>query len=233
MIKYSKSDDELPHENPEFDSRLECFFNGDPIPPKDAVDFDVGSRIEEFRLRDIEQFEIAMSALDDLDCESPADMITAKFYTCAYDPDEEPVDRIYEAPTMVSRYDKCFARVRALEAQLEKANPNDAPRVAADLKAANAAWDIEKERGLNDRFRKFHLIDGWRSGEGRDGYNTARRTKRSEPNTILQGMSEEERKEHKRALGRNREWKRSKKKAGWSDDQIENGLRERLVLKQA
>jgi len=145
--------------------------------------------------------------------------------------DDDIPEKIYVQPNWVSPHDRAFVKVRALEAELEKATADDRPQIEAELKAANAAWEIEKVRALDDRFRWFHLVSRWRANEGRDTYNASRRT-RAKPNAAPKDMSGEERKTHRRAQIADSEWRRTKKAAGWTADQIEAGLEERRAKRK-
>lgn len=232
MNTYSNSNDELLQEREGFNDRLNNFFSGELLPSKHTVDFDTGANLEQVNRRSIDELERAIKVLDDLDDDTPAEFITARFHMggCG---DEEVAEKIYDVPNFVSRYEKCFTRVRALEAQLENANVDQQPEILNELLEANAAFDIEKGRALDDRYRKFHLVDNWRNGEGRDDYNKKRRNTRDTANTSLKDMSEVERAAHRLAQKADSKWKSAKVKAGWTKEQIIEGMEKLIAKRQA
>lgn len=223
MVSYSNFHDEPSLPPVDFGSRLDSFFNGEPMPPKQAADLDVGGTAEQVEQRKVEEFENAMSALDDLDDDTIPDAILARFYVG--DPgDIEPIEKTYDPINPACRYGKAFARVRALEARLDGVDPDNAHNVTADLEAAYRAWNVEKERALDDRFRKFHLVNNWRANEGRNKYNASRRKVRDKPNAKVSDMTPEERARHKLDKNAERQWRLTRRKTGWTDDRIEAEL---------
>ncbi|MDO5757254.1 MAG: hypothetical protein Q4P24_07015 [Rhodobacterales bacterium] len=207
--------------------RLDVFFSGAPIPPK-RTDLDAGPSVVEVTARKLKIAEAALSVLDDLDDDTPAAPITAYFHFGA-DCDDHIIERIDAAPNPGCRYGKAFAQVRALEAQLAEASPDDTPHIAAELHAASATWDTEKARAFDDHSRKIHLIDTWRAGEGRDKYNATRRATDRAANRSLKDLTEQEREAHRAALARDRKWTARKKAAGWTAEQIAAGLALRIA----
>ncbi len=192
----------------DFQDRLDHFFNGEPLPPKDTGDRDQGLTAKEAQSRKAAEDAAILSAMDEImlgdgtAAEALAESITPRFSMdpnfMTHDDDELP-EKIYVKPILVSPYDRAFLKVRALESELASAQADDRPQIEADLVAANVKWDIEKNRDLDDRYRQFHLIDQHRAGEGREDRNTSRRNVRDQPNASLKEMSAEEQQAHRKA----------------------------------
>lgn len=179
----------------EYERRVDDFFGGGSL-RSEIEDFDTGGK-----------------------CLS-ANLVRTKINTIEFADDGDHGEIIYDSPAYVSPYDKCFLRVRSLEAQLMAALPDEVPQIEADLRKANEKWNVEKERALDDRHREFQRIDRWRAEEGREDHNAARRKVRSEPNADLKDMSEADREDHKADMAAKQAWKYSKRKAGWSEEKI-------------
>jgi hypothetical protein len=229
MAQHSKFESKAPAESDDHDRRVAEFFSGGSMSRQELHrDHDAGPTIASIQERDLSAAVSALDDLDDLDDDTPATFITAHFHFSDDDYNDRDVERIDATPNPACRYGKAFAKVRAIEAQLEDAGPDDAPRITADLREANAAWDVEKARAVDDRYRKFHRVDLWRAGEGRDEYNATRR-KRDLPNDhtpkeVLGAMTPDERTQHDADMVAKRKWKSDRRKAGWAEDQIEAGL---------
>ncbi|MEH6521116.1 hypothetical protein [Sulfitobacter sp.] len=202
MTMYSEFYTEMPVEEAGFSSRLESFFSGAPMPEKAPVDYDAGG-----------------------------DGSNDVRYHHSDEYDDHLIEKTYDQPAYVSPYDKAFTLVRSLEAQLESADPNQVHGIKAVLRDANAKWDTEKERVLDDRHRKIQLINRWRA-ENPDSYNATRRKARTEPNTSLSDMTPEEQAAHKKTLGADRKWRFTKAKEGWTPEQIETGMNKRVEKRQ-
>lgn len=227
MQHYSKRNDPLPHEMADFDSGLDAFFSGEPVAPKSRTDASILTCYQKVEDRKIAEFERAMSVLDNLDDDAPADFITARFNMADYAGDGL-IEKTYEKPNYVSRYDKCFTQVRSLEEQLKKANADQAHQIRAELEKANAAFEVEKGLAFDPSRRETDRIDRWRAGEGRDKYNASRR-KREMPNDhtpreVLRAMLPEERAQHDTDMNAKRVWVNGKRKAKFTEEQIEAEL---------
>lgn len=198
MTPYSRNAESAPLDQACFNTRLDNFFSDEAMPPERTADLDAGATAEQIELRKVDEFEGAISVLDDLDNDTIPDAIMARFYVADHS-EVAPVEKTYDPVNPACRYSKAFARVRALEARLSDVDPDSAHKVAAELEAAYEAFNVEKERALDDRHRKFHLVDTWRAGEGRETFNASRRTTRDQPNAVLADMTPEERAAHRRA----------------------------------
>lgn len=218
--------DDAPQERSSFEQRMAAFFSGEPLPPQVENDLDIGASKEQIRQREEAELEANMDALNDLD-NLDSETLPAVIKTCfiaAYQQGDELPEKVYDDPDPACRYGKAFARVRALEAELEGSAPDDRPRIEADLQEANSLFELEKERALNDRFRGFHLIDKWRAGEGREVYKRSRRKTRNAPNESLKDMTDEERAAHRRAQKADSKYRKAKVALGWTAEEIEAGL---------
>lgn len=236
MTMYSEFHTGMPVDEANFSSRLESFFSGAPMLEKTWVDYDAGGTGNRHKATEdslIHEFDVAMAEVTGA---TPPEPITAALYTGYYHHSDdinhaEQFELTYDEPAYVSPYDKAFTLVRSLEAQLESADPNQVHGIKVALRDANAKWDIEKERALDDRQRKIQLISRWRA-ENPDSYNATRRKVRTVANANLSDMTPEQQAAHKKTVGADQRWKLRKAQQGWTPEQIKTGMNKRVEKRQ-
>lgn len=142
--------------------------------------------------------------------------------------DDDSYEVIRHEPKL-TRLDKARLRLDRVTEQHERlsaiANPSPEDRrklmiVSGALEHAREQFARENKRATDDVYRRNEAVTEWRS-ENKDLYNAMRRKVRSEPNADLSGMTEAEKEQHRRDQKANSKWLISRRKKGWSEDQIE------------
>lgn len=135
-----------------------------------------------------------------------------------------------------SRYDKAFTRQREIEGkiaaltgkpELTAKERRDLALLEDRLTRAKDRMAKELERDQDDNARRQNNIDLWRAGEGREDYNANRRKTRPTPNAPRvdrSTMTPEEKKDRDRDQVKASQYRAKKRNAGWSEDQIAEGL---------
>nr|WP_321455051.1 hypothetical protein [uncultured Cohaesibacter sp.] len=138
---------------------------------------------------------------------------------------------IIRQPPVLQPYDKARRKMRKAQDRLStlKQGTRDWLIASKTLENAKEAFEEEKRRAIDDDWRKRRDIDHWRAGEGRDVYNASRRKVRTKPNKVmpkeeLAGMTAEEREQYKKDKNAEKVWRHARRKAGWTDEQIEEVL---------
>ncbi len=138
-------------------------------------------------------------------------------------------------------YDKRRAELRELEAKrdaiLSKSEQTAEDRsrltvLAPLIDKAQARFDREGKRALDDTYRKRRGIDEWRAGEGREDFN-AKRRKRPEPNADLSELSEEQRKQRKLDQTADSKWLKRCRADDWPEARIQAEFAMRIRKREA
>lgn len=146
------------------------------------------------------------------------------------DDDEGP---IWE-PVRLTPYDRRRQELRELEAKrdaiLAKQDKTDDDHkrlvvLAPLITKAQARFDREAKRGMDDLWRKRRGINEWRESEaGRETYNSSRRKVRVAPNADLSQMTPEAKAQHDKDMASDRVWRSRCRKAGWPENRIQAEL---------
>lgn len=138
-------------------------------------------------------------------------------------------------------FDKRQAELRDLEAKrdeiLSKGEPTAEDQkqlvmLVPLIERAQARYTREIERGKDDAYRKRRGIDEWRAGEGREEYNTSRRS-RPEANADLSELTTEQKKQRKLDQTADSKWMKRCRSDGWSEERIQVELVVRIRKREA
>lgn len=208
----------------DFSDRLDAFFQGE-VAPRARRGLSIGAGAEEVRRREDAEIKNFERELDKLLTEEEPAAPAARERRVYFQDGQDDFERICGEPTLTP-YDK--ARQRVIEAEIlrdvAKPGSDDFHEAMADLAEARRKLKIEQQRALDDGWRKLREIDEHRKGKGRDDYNTSRRSVREEPNARTREMTPDELKQHKLDKNAERQWKHTKRKAGWPEKKIEAEL---------
>lgn len=144
---------------------------------------------------------------------------------------DERCFRVFE-PIRTTKYNAAVLRVHELERQLDKVQVADLQLkndLTEQLEQANEARIAvqREELAMTDEERARLFADDSRANEGRDAYNATRRKSRATANAAPSKMTPEQRKRHTANLAADRQFRRAKSVAGWSEDQIDEAIAER------
>lgn len=138
-------------------------------------------------------------------------------------------------------YDKRRAELRDLEAKRD-AILSKSEQTAEDQKRltvlgplidkAQARFDREGARALDDTYRKRRGIDEWRAGVGREEYNAKRRN-RPEPNADLSELTPEQKKRRKQDQTNDAKFVKRCRADGWPETRIQVELAVRIREREA
>ena len=121
---------------------------------------------------------------------------------------------IYE-PVKLTAYDRRRNELRELEAKRDaiqtktELTPEDQTRLAVLaplIDKAQARFEREGKRALDDTYRKRRGIDDWRAGAGRDEYNAKRRKVRQHQNADLAEMTDDQKAQYERDRRSDANW---------------------------
>ena len=138
-------------------------------------------------------------------------------------------------------YDKRRAELRELEAKRDailsksEQTSEDQKRLAVLaplIDKAQARFEREGKRALDDTYRKRRGIDEWRAGEGREEYNAKRRD-RPEPNADLSALSPEQKKRRKQDQTNDAKFIKRCRADGWPEARIQAELVVRIREREA
>lgn len=160
-------------------------------------------------------------------------------------PSESQDDYDNEGPiwdeVKLTPYDKRRAELRDLEAKREailsksEQTAEDVSRLAVLaplIDKAQARFDREGKRALDDTYRKRRGIDEWRAGEGREEYNAKRRD-RPEPNADLTALTPEQKKRRKQDQTNDGKFIKRCRADGWPEARIQAELVVRIREREA
>lgn len=145
------------------------------------------------------------------------------------------------AEVKLTPYDKRRAELRDLEAKRDaiqakgELTGEDQTRLAVLtplIDKAQARFDRETQRALDDVYRKRRGVDDWRAGEGREEYNAKRRA-RDEPNADLSGLTPEQKKQRKLDQTADSRWMKRCRVDGWPESRIQAELVTRIRQREA
>ncbi|UWR59105.1 hypothetical protein [Phaeobacter inhibens] len=146
------------------------------------------------------------------------------------DAGEETCEKVYDEPAQTA-YDRARQKVLVAEALLDASEQgsDEWHEAMAALAAAKQRFKTEQDRATDPTYRKRRATDEWRSGEGKPEYNASRRKVRSKPNVmtpkhVLEAMTPEEFAQHKLDKNAEKQWRYARRKAGWSEQKIEEKL---------
>jgi hypothetical protein len=110
---------------------------------------------------------------------------------------------VERAPIKLTPYDRRLKEFRDLsEKRNELASHPDSQRRIAQLdllmEQAQKRLEIEKERSIDDAWRRRRDIDDWRSRDGKELRNASRRKVRNKPNEDLSHFTTSEKEQRKR-----------------------------------
>jgi len=198
----------------ELSDRLQVFFAGG-TPTKVGSDLTVGISDQERRQHEDEELDQLLATMDD----------DPEIARCAAVVEEPTFERIEVEPALTP-YDRARERIVEAQARCKAAEPgsDEYHRAMADLAAARLKQKMERDRAIDEGWRKRREIDVYRSGEGREEYNASRRKVRSHPNADTKSMTPEQRAQHDRDMTTKRGWVCKKRKAGWPDEKIAEAL---------
>ncbi|MEQ8899274.1 MAG: hypothetical protein RID23_19505 [Roseovarius sp.] len=198
MKEHSASPTEPHEKNDREDEKregFEAFFAGAPSRGKELS---FGPSDEELAARN----QAMLDRIDNLFDDREADQPRVATSPAPLDEDDEEVEIIRHEPSTITPYDKAFAEVRRLEAELDslERGSDEYRRVMSDLARARGRLKLETDRGKSDSWRWRRKVDEWRKDEGHEKYNASRRT-RGKPNhmtpkEVLDAMTPEERAQH-------------------------------------
>lgn len=196
MNTYSASQTEA-HEENDLDEKkregFEAFFVGAPTRGKALS---LGPSDEQLAAREADMLDQIDRLFDDGDQHQP------RVDPCPAPSEEDEVEIIRHEPSTSTPYDKAFADVRRLEAELHslELGSDEYHRIMRDLAKARGRLKLETGRGKSDSWRWRRKVDEWRKDKGHEKYNASRRT-RGKPNEmtpkeVLDAMTPEERAQH-------------------------------------
>lgn len=141
----------------------------------------------------------------------------------------------------LTAYDRRRNELRELEARRDaiqsKGELGDRDRqtlaaLAPLIDKAQARFESEGKRALDDTYRKRRGIDDWRAGAGRDEYNAKRRD-RGEPNADLSELTPEQKKRRKQDQTNDTRWMNRCRVDGWPEARIQAELVVRIRQREA
>lgn len=147
---------------------------------------------------------------------------------------------IYE-PVKLTAYDRRRNELRELEAKRDaikskaELTAEDQTRLAVLaplIDKAQARFEREGKRALDDTYRKRRGIDDWRAGAGRDEYNAKRRD-RGEPNADLSELTPEQKKRRKQDQTNDTRWMKRCRVDDWPEARIQAELVMRIRQREA
>ena len=177
MIEHSASPTR-PHEEIDREDEkregFEAFFAGAPT----GKALSLGPSDEEIAARDEALLDQIDRLFDDEDQQQPR-----------VDPwpgpsEEDEVEIIRHEPSTSTPYDKAFADVRRLEAELDslERGSDEYHRIMSDLAKARGRLKLETDRGKSASWRWHRKVDDWRKNKGHEKYNASRRnTRQAQP----------------------------------------------------
>lgn len=148
---------------------------------------------------------------------------------------------IYE-PVKLTAYDRRRNELRELEAKRDaiqskaELTPEDQTRLAVLaplIDKAEARFEREGKRALDDTFRKRRGIDDWRAGTGRDEYNAKRRKVRQHENADLSEMTAAQKVQYERDRRSDANWFKRQRDKGMTEAVITAAYVERIRQREA
>lgn len=141
----------------------------------------------------------------------------------------------------LTAYDRRRNELRELEARRDaiqsKGELGDRDRqtlaaLAPLIDKAQARFEREGKRALDETYRKRRGIDDWRAGDGREEYNAKRRD-RGEPNADLSELTPDQKKRRKQDQTNDTRWMNRCRVGGWPEARIQAELVVRIRQREA
>ena len=146
--------------------------------------------------------------------------------------DDDGPEIIYE-PVRYTPYDRRREELRDLQAKRSKLDPATPAHLIAvldrQIAQAQERFDAEKQRALDNGWRKWRGVDEWRAGAGRDKYNSSRRKVRVQPNEDLSDLTPEQKAQRRKDQRADNNWINSRRAKGWDELQIRIAFAERVA----
>jgi len=138
-------------------------------------------------------------------------------------------------------YDKSRIKLRELEEKRDaihakgELTADDQTRLAVLaplIDRAQARFEREGKRALDDTYRKRRGIDDWRASDGREEYNVKRRKVRQHPNADLSIMTADQKAQYERDRRSDANWFRRQREKRMTEGAITAAYAQRLEARK-